>query len=387
MAKSITISDIAFTAINKWKNHGTYQHITFSSVTSDGQRKELSAYKSKSEMGFWRLFVYLESNEMARYYKGQPRNATMSNGTILRNLMGVDYVQQSFINLELQKYFNDVLDSLPEVQESDEAVKYSGETELAASIKREIDNESRMEKIEPFYSYFLKVENRCAIVNQTRDENLSELSTILKTTFPTIGKPELVYKDYVFKDTEVFRRTMFRYGGIYVTGYDDTIDLHGDIYKVKLGEVNGKEILLNFILYSLNTSVSENTIAPFKVLNKLAPIFLTTNDDCTSYGVNANYILAGNYICKILDYTQQCLPKNRVCTHKYSWLGGIYDNIFPYTEPEIQELIHLKDFHKHNDWLEKAHLKRVHNSQAAGKRTRRYRKKTLRKKRRNNFFV
>ena len=218
--KPITISGFTFLALKRWENQGR-NHITFSSTTADGVITELSAYESSSELGFWRLFVFL-SHDSDTYYKGLVDKKT--------GFMGWDYVQQTFIHLELQKYFDEVYPKLPasenrfeyrkfreemifdedprtritemyekspslyksvyrntpveeviqkEEKQNEEAIEKNKKIE---TIKNEIDDTSRIEKIEPFYSYSEIRSNRCGISTAARDENLKALSKQIQET-------------------------------------------------------------------------------------------------------------------------------------------------------------------------------------------------------------
>ena len=324
MAEPIVLSNITFQAINKW-TYSTRQHLTFLS-TVDGVTKELAAYKSMSELGFWRLFVRDIGGRM--YYKG-------------KDIISIDYVQQTFIDIQLQKYFNHVLDSLPNVDGDIEATKYLL-GDHAQSIRNHIDDETRREHIEPFYSYYKDKNNLCGHLQKpTRNEDLLNFSSKVQSAFPTPGVPELVYKNFNFLNTYT-TKTEFVYDII------DKISMTGDIYKIKLGTIEEKEIILYFVLYSLQTSYrAMHPTDPYNIYSiniqyKFAPVFLTTSNDITSYGIYAKYILAGNYICKILDYDYQCLPQNKKCTELYTYVGHIYENIYPYTLPIIQELAETK---------------------------------------------
>jgi len=358
MAEPIVISNITFQAVSKW-TYKSRQHLTFVSTT-DGVTKELAAYKSMSELGFWRLFVLSENGSI--YYKGKGG--------------GVDYVQQTFIHIELQKYFNHVFDALPNANGTVEVSKFST-GDYVESIRNHIDDEMRMEYIEPFYSYFKDKTNRCGEVQKpTRNESLLHLSSEVQAAFPSPGLPELVYDNFNFLNTYIIP------GGWYSFDKEEKISMTGDIYKIKLGSFQEKEIILYFVLYSLQTSFkernpnkSENIFAPLSIKYKFAPIFLTTSTDITPYGLATKYILAGNYICKILEYDHQCLPENNKCTEMYRYVGHMYENIYPYTLPTIEALANSKKFHQHNAWLSKAGLKRV--TKAGGrKRVKRGKRKT-----------
>ena len=352
MAEPIVLSNITFQAINKW-TYTTRQHLTFLS-TKDGSTITLSAYKSMSELGYWRLFVRDIGGVM--YYKG-------------KDIIGVDYVQQTFIDIQLQKYFNRVFDSLPNVDGDIEASKYLL-GDHAQSIRNHIDDETRIEHIEPFYSYYQDKENRCGVrlEKSTRNEDLLNLSSKVQAAFPTPGVPELVYENYNFLNTYIKEEGP----GLRELGIDEKISVTGDIYKIKLGTIEDKEIIFYFLLYSLQTSYQSthvvvidpakvlppsapesrlpiirkeyknNIHSPLNIQYKFAPVFLTTSNDITSYGIYAKYILAGKYICKVLEYHNYCLPRNKKCTELYTYVGHMYENIYPYTLPIIQELAQKK---------------------------------------------
>ena len=74
-----------------------------------------------------------------------------------------------------------------------------------------------------------------------------------------------------------------------------------------------------------------NTI---KDTNAFIPILLTTSEAIiTEYGVYSNYISSGFYICKILDYIQQCsLAETEIsrCSINYTYIGDRYQRLFPF---------------------------------------------------------
>lgn len=60
--------------------------------------------------------------------------------------------------------------------------------------------------------------------------------------------------------------------------------------------------------------------------------------EINEFGLYSNYIPAGNYICKILDYTDQCTSRYKPCSRSYSYIGYIYDNLYPYSVIRNQSL-------------------------------------------------
>lgn len=366
----ITLNGVTFRALNKWKQ-GNYIHLSFSSTDKKGETLNLCAYKSRSEMGFWREFVLSEGLTPA-YYKGALIPITKEMGLPIHQypqngrsfITGIDYLQMTFIHLELQKYFNANLEKLKEVDTYWEFKKYMdpwnpnnpkdrprNDTEkeqykFVKGIKSHINDAYRQEQIEPFHSYAKDLHNRCGIAMNTRDSRLLKFSKSVQATFPSPEDPVLVYKDYKFLDNSP----------------PDSTTLTGDIYKIKLGSVvipapvfwsppplsptmfhqpmrnSHKDVILYFMKYNLDVESTSGT-APLKLKNKFIPILLTTTDNITPYGLYSKYILAGNYICKVFDYTKQCLNTNLKCTSTYSYIGAIYDKVYPYNHPKVLALI------------------------------------------------
>jgi hypothetical protein len=95
------------------------------------------------------------------------------------------------------------------------------------------------------------------------------------------------------------------------------------------------------MIYSFTTSNQGiQYYEPITKLNKFAPVYLTTSDAITSYGLYSKFIPSGNYICKILDYYENCLPyENTICSDTYRYIGHIYDGIYPYTSEVLQKLL------------------------------------------------
>ena len=351
MPEPLVLNGIKFSLLNKWKQ-GAYIHITFLSTDAAGKTIRLCAYKSRSELGFWREFVLTEGIRPA-YYKGAPIIITKEMGLPARDypvnglssISGIDYIQMTFIHLTLQKYFNDNLAELAELSPADAAEEFkkymdpwnpanpldkpNGEAEksqyaFVKDIKAQINDEARQEKIEPFITYASNPQNWCGVAMESRDKNLRIFSKKVERAFPTPEEPVLVYKDYTFEDRSP----------------PDILSVIGDIYKIKLGAVNGKEVLLYFMRYNLDSESSVGDIAPLHLKNKIIPVLLTTSDSSTPYGLYSKFILAGNYICKVLNYTKTSLNTNIRCTSTYSLISGIYEKLYPYyTNLKIQELI------------------------------------------------
>ena len=66
------------------------------------------------------------------------------------------------------------------------------------------------------------------------------------------------------------------------------------------------------------------------------PILLTVSDAvCNCFGLYTKYIPSGIFMCKILDYHQNCTSSENSkskCTDTYSFVGDRYKGVFPYTK-------------------------------------------------------
>jgi hypothetical protein len=317
----LVIDGIEFSLLNRWtivKTTHTHDCVTFQSF-SKGRKQRFGAYKSNSYC-FWRLLILYDSNK--KFYKGS-----------------VDYIQQTFLHLDLQKYINANYEKLEQVD--DEYKKYSdphypvlpeeyndhpfipeiNATQFTAfekaqdlyhkSVIEAIDDPARIVEIEPFYSYMRQEANGCGVRSSVRDSNLAALSEEIRFMHGVNGKPELVYKDYEHSDSEHVLRS--------------------NIYRVNLGE----HVHFYFMIFSFDS------IGAFNVhkKNQFAPVFMTTNTHIVDCGIYANYVPAGNFICKIMDYDWQCLESDVQCTEAYAYIGDMYQGLYPFTDSALQRLL------------------------------------------------
>lgn len=71
------------------------------------------------------------------------------------------------------------------------------------------------------------------------------------------------------------------------------------------------------------------------------PLFLTVpGAKITIYGTYDKYILAGNYICKFLDYSDQCTINEKTkdkykCNRTYRFIARRYNSLFPFNNKGI----------------------------------------------------
>jgi len=106
------------------------------------------------------------------------------------------------------------------------------------------------------------------------------------------------------------------------------------MYKIKLVyKLNTKKKLwLIYCKYSLEYGqmFSRSTLVSGYYGVALIPLKSTIN----KYGLYANFIKGGKFICKPLEYQHQCLNVNgeNICGEYYTYIGYIYNNIFPYNK-------------------------------------------------------
>lgn len=316
--KPLIINTIEFSLLNRWtivRSAHSHDCVTFQSV-DHGKKQRFAAYRSNS-YSFWRLLILYDYN--TKFYKGS-----------------VDYIQQTFLHLELQIYINANYEQLELV--ADEYIKYSDphylvlpeeyddhpeidESLFTAVEKKQdmyrkslietIDSPERIVEIEPFYSYMQHEGNGCGIQSSVRESNLDELSEKIRALLGVNGETELVYKDYVHSDYEHVLRS--------------------NIYRVILGT----DIQFYFMIFSFDSVGAFNV----HTRNQFAPVFMTTNTNVLPCGIYANYVPAGNFICKIMDYDWQCLESNVQCTSAYKYIGDIYQGLYPFTDPALQRLL------------------------------------------------
>lgn len=318
----LIINGIEFSLLNRWsivKSTHRHECVTFQSVNG-GIKQRFAAYKSNS-YSFWRLLISDDSNKM--FYKGS-----------------VDYIQQTFLHLDLQKYINANYMQLEQV--ADEYLKYSNphfqvlpeenndhpqprdsslftEVEITQDLYRKsvisaIDSPGRIIELEPFNSYMKQEGNGCGEVSAGRDSNLIALSEQIRAMLPINGKPALVYKDYEHSDLEH--------------------SLRSDIYRIILGAAD-KDVQFYFMIFSFDSFGAFNVHKQ----NQFAPVFMTTNANVMPCGIYANYVPAGNFICKIMDYDWQCLESDVQCTPAYKYIADMYQNIYPFTTAALQGLL------------------------------------------------
>jgi hypothetical protein len=291
--------------------------------------KTFYLYSSFSECGFWRLCIHKHNFEYGAI------SITLDKG---KN----DYVQETFINFKLQNFINNNIDK---ILINNELEKIKCELSFLEIEKNGININSRIKKIEPFYKYSQEFKCGARNLEGNRLIKLEELSEKISEKFPILSEPELIYENFnkelpietlnkYYKMDELEKKGLLPKTPL-LLNTTITTNIKGNIYKVILQSSNRN--IPNVILYYINYDMS--IVNPNKALvnvrNEYAPLLLLLNDndsEINSYGLYSNYVVAGNYICKILEYSTQCrnVSNKKKCTKEYFHIGNIYNNLYPY---------------------------------------------------------
>jgi len=268
---------------------------------------KFSVYLSNSDLGCFRLCY--RYNEQGIFLKGN------------------DYIQSSFIHIKLQEFIHNIFNNL---KESDD---YFCIEELALNkqnmieVKEHILDTKRIISIKPFsdnniYNCGYDVYHNFEYINN----KLKQFSDKLKSLY-----------DYDFSNKKLI-------SNIIINNDENLYNIQFYKIKLKLKE-QIQEHIDDIILYYCNAKITKfmnKTHESFPIYISL-PVFLTTEegDKITKFGTFNKYILAGNYICKVFDYSYQCSKDHfGKCYGDYKLIGDRYNNIFPLLEirEEIKEI-------------------------------------------------
>jgi hypothetical protein len=321
MALSINIDGITFTLIRQYLDPDdgrNYVNIKSRDATSDATRDATRdatseshnfwVYPSFSECGFWRLCYYADL-------------------TVKQLLKGPDYVQSSFIHLELQKFIYDNLTNVPVVSRP-EAVS---DKCLNPAVKSIINDSKRNIKF-PVMSYF-----KCGIEPFITPDSLYVQRVVYN---------ENMEKTFHLSESQV----VMGYSNVFL----NIISLTGHIYKCSLTSQNDPTQIFELYYYLCKFTqiqheptelITEDNIANIQKICEIpyhiCPILLTIPDvKINRYGLYEKYSRMGVMVCKLFDYTKQCSLVKQInndpewveCNHIYSYIGYRYPKLFPYKE-------------------------------------------------------
>jgi hypothetical protein len=338
---NITINNITFFLIRVVDNlHPRYRDVLEIHSHEHGKAPfSFWVYRSNSELGFWRLCVTKESSlQRLLWYKGN-----------------IDYVQATFIHLELQHFINENIHLVAKIQlDNDEKLQdcicYINQGPCSYSNRlatAQIDDKERVILEEPFsiiHSLDDEIKNKFPVGCGRIPRGLkdSDIRIIMKRF------SDHLKNDYDF--IRIVRVCSFSFN------FERIIDSVGDIYCITLKrKITLKDSQTNIVfIYFLKTKLGEvSQLGPSSFTTNITRIcsrdyhifpFFITNDNAriTNMGLYSKYIPSGIFICKLFDYHgyDQCTIEeimNEKCTPNYSYIGKRYDDLFPLKEA-IEEL-------------------------------------------------
>ena len=331
-----------------------------SNNNTNSQNTSFIVYRSNSNTGFWRLCMNKINNGQFDYrYKGND-----------------DYIQQTFVNLQLQKFINDNLMNIKDNTLEDTIscnfnyISKLRDFNIIENIEKHINNKNR----KLFFNYSKDEINKCG-KKKYNPILLINFSKLLSNNY-TVEYLKTIYENYSFK----YINKDFQYeinGNIYSvnlikqTKHNNTLhkkknnnnnNINNTFKQLDLFFFNSKSnnskftkknnnktkipLVLYFLNYNLTLTKNINPINSTTIFkNQYIPILLTYNKSkITKYGLYSNYIRSGNYICKVFDYTSQCstLEKEKHCFGEYTYIGDRYNKLFPFEDKIMSKIKEIK---------------------------------------------
>ena len=287
-------NDITRLIVNIYSSTNYDELIKLDSEIDFNQVNKFSVYLSNSDLGCFRLCLKLRN-----YIKGD------------------DYIQTTFIHIKLQEFIYKYLDKLVE---SDTIfclcrTQYLSNDDWDKIIDH-IEDKSRQIEKEPFKTYS---KFKCGDIIDDVKIKLDDFSILLEKLY-NYSDNEFIF-NYIVNNINIYNIQFYK--------LKLKLKLKNDFYQDNIVLYYCNVYITQFLGKKLNNPTFYNL-----------PIFLTIDDQITKFGTFNNYILAGNYICKIFDYTEQCMTtlsslfmvpeeKNNKCFNNYYLIGDRYDNIFP----------------------------------------------------------
>jgi hypothetical protein len=304
-------------------NRGSVKISSKSIISKTDIQETFFVYSSKSELGFWRLCAMEDIYK--QLYKGD-----------------YDYVQQTFIHLDLQNFININLDKILKTT-NHKHCKYPN-SKIKTNVTEHANNTNRILQlnfsVEEFNNIYFKEAVYKPGLQYCHDppdpRTLSYISDYLENNY------EIMSNNFKFD----FNRDI---------NIEEGADLivRGKIYECVLEKktVNtttryNNNIYLYYLSYSIN-------IGDINEENQFIPIFATdiNYNKITRFGLYYNYIMMYQYICKCLQYTKICRRhldnSYPICSTHYSYIGNIYQNLFPFirksTHKELKNQVEIKN--------------------------------------------
>ena len=341
--------------------------ICFTSTTSEGNIIKLFAYTSLSELNVWRLGFINDAQQI---------------------LKPIDYVQGTLIHHLLQAHFNKHFKTLPIVSDdtcsnrlyvtdvSDDLSPENNELiytykEANEEGQKKIMDTHKMIQLPLWEDYLPSKMGRTAAIRGKEEGfrkdrgNLTDDDIDFYTAFEVYPPSFTGMKDGEVRPIMIMPfSNLYSYSHPYQDPSREKLNrISNDIEKIYAIDYDTKTLLtkysfsntLNNIkechveMYSIDLTHRETPDDNVRLIYNAYTITLLTNNEILEgcygitllpsnspiyvnrYGLYDHFITAGYYIYKPLDYHRQCESQTRMCS-TYSYIGDLYNEIFPYSE-------------------------------------------------------
>lgn len=360
----IKIDNFTFTLLSKYQSSRLLVQIESRNRRNP---KIFWVYPSSSELGLWRCAVHYGTQPIIAerlLYKGK-NDKPFSEFT---DDNYYDYIQQTFIHLELQRFINLCVNDLP--------IFDTSSNPLFSNIINPIIRDNlfsacylyQVEDTNPIHQKYRNLETEREVIEtiddfrrQIKEPPFIELQKSIECgeTESTTGRKRTprqaiqVFSRELKKIYDYDREdVVFEYRNI----FSDTLLVDGEVRCIQLSKKKrtyGKAN--NILLYYLKSQIQPIRESEYKrnieyITSKEhhMPFLMTTpGAKINEFGMYTEYIPCGAFICKLFDYStgihQQCTEEEIEmgrCTRNYSYIGSRYDDIFPFRldSPELPSL-------------------------------------------------
>ena len=314
---SITIDGYKFSVLKVKCDKRPIMEISSNSTRDDEKANLFTVYRSISGM-FWRFALF--NNFRGMYEKGD------------------DYVLDTMLDFRLQMFLEN------KYLEFANRTDYTSDLQEAFTFDKYYEMAKENDDDEPFYLLEHVIGDRSAknllkIVNRKQK---------IKTKASELGRCGF----------EITKEQIVLGANLLSTYYDIVPDSHNCIYKIE--RKNDAYTLRGIVKSVVLTSKGEIEELPGRITlfylhldhltiglegdnvyrDSCVPILMRDDDgdgkSITKYGLVSACIYLGAYICKILEYTQQCksTDKKLQCTDTYTYIGHLWDTdegrVFPF---------------------------------------------------------
>jgi hypothetical protein len=337
MNPSIVIDDFEFTLI-RYEPNAVYGRglLEVKSVNKTSEEETIFfCYKSISESGIWRALNTSNTS------------VTSGIGDIYK---GIDYMSSSTIDFKLQKFIYEkikkgeiLIDKIVITPETAERMNNLDLQEILSTRSRTNQMGRRSDIFRGKY-----YDSHCGYMTGNIREELNEISTIMEKNYEFNSEPKFLF-NYTDK---------ILYGSM--SGLDRYLYITANVYSIALKKNSeDSSIFSNLDFYYINYSLlSEEKYVlesgeseDFNKLDFFAPLTITpSNTTINKYGLFGQVISLHSYVCKIIEYNGQIPPGVFFkISDIYSFIGELYNDLFPYNKIKEKEKYPLIDLHELRD--------------------------------------